>query len=45
MLNFENSTLKSANRQVWDATLDNGLELEQVYKDQDHKFFIEKGIT
>jgi hypothetical protein len=24
--------------------LDNGLELEQVYKDQDPEFFIDKGI-
>lgn len=42
--NVENDTLKSAFRQVCDVMLDNGLDLEQVYKDQDPKFFIEKGI-
>jgi hypothetical protein len=26
------------------VTLDNGLDIEQVYKDQDLKFFIEKGM-
>ncbi|KAJ6016569.1 hypothetical protein N7540_011160 [Penicillium herquei] len=44
MSNVENDTLKSAFRQVCDVMLDNGLDLEQVYKDQDPKFFIEKGI-
>lgn len=42
--NVENDTLKSAFRQVYDVILDNGFDLEQVYKDQDPKFFIEKGI-
>lgn len=28
----------------WIADLENGLDLEQVYKDQDPKFFIERGI-
>jgi len=42
--NVENDTLKSAFRQVCDVMFDNGLDLEQVYKDQDPKFFIEKGI-
>lgn len=41
--NVENDTLKSAFRQVCDVMLDNDLDLEQVYKDQDPKFFIEKG--
>lgn len=44
MSNVENDTLKSAFRQVCDVMLDNGLDLEQVYKDQDPKFFVEKGI-
>jgi hypothetical protein len=44
MSNVENDTLKSAFRQVCDVMLDNGLDLEQVYRDQDPKFFIEKGI-
>lgn len=44
MSNVENDTLKSAFRQVYDVMLDNGLDLKQVYKDQDPKFFIKKGI-
>jgi hypothetical protein len=44
MSNVENDALKSAFRQVCDVMLDNGLDLEQVYKDQDPKFFIEIGI-
>jgi hypothetical protein len=40
----ENDTLKSVFRQVCDVMLNNGLDLEQVCKDQDQKFFIEKGI-
>ncbi|GLA08285.1 hypothetical protein AnigIFM60653_009815 [Aspergillus niger] len=44
MSNVENDTLKSAFRQVCDVMLDNGLDLEQVYKDQNPKSFIEKGI-
>ena len=42
--NIENDILKSAFWQVYDMMLDNGLDLEQIYKDQDPKFFIEKGI-
>lgn len=42
--NVENDTLKSAFRQVCNVILDNSLDLEQIYKDQDPKFFIEKGI-
>jgi hypothetical protein len=37
-------TLKTAFRQVCDVMLENGLDLEQVYKDQDPEFFIGKGI-
>ena len=44
MSTVENDTLKSAFRQVCDVMLDNGLDLEQVYKDQNPKSFIEKGI-
>ncbi|CAI7605604.1 unnamed protein product [Penicillium manginii] len=44
MSNVENDTLKAAFRHVCDMMLNNGLDLEQVYKDQDPKFFIEKGI-
>ncbi|KAL3261624.1 hypothetical protein ABHI18_003597 [Aspergillus niger] len=44
MSNVENDTLKSAFRQVCDVMLDNGLDLEQVYKDQNPKSFTEKGI-
>ncbi|KAJ5718818.1 uncharacterized protein N7483_009900 [Penicillium malachiteum] len=44
MSNFTNDALKSAFRQVCDVMLDHGLDLEQVYKDQDPNFFIEKGI-
>ncbi|KAJ5194381.1 hypothetical protein N7491_001719 [Penicillium cf. griseofulvum] len=29
---------------VYNVMLENGLDLEQVYKDQDPKFFIEKGV-
>lgn len=39
-----NDTLKTVFRQVYDVMLENGLDLEQVYKDQDPNFFIEKGI-
>ena len=42
--NVENDTLKSAFREVCDVMLENGLDLEQVYRDQDPHFFIEKGI-
>jgi hypothetical protein len=42
--NVDNDTLKTAFREVCDVMLENGLDLEQVYKDQDPNFFIEKGI-
>jgi hypothetical protein len=37
-------TLKAAFREICDVMIDNGLDLEQVYKDQDPEFFIGKGI-
>ncbi|KAJ5450421.1 uncharacterized protein N7458_006870, partial [Penicillium daleae] len=37
-------SLKAAFRQAYDIILDDSLDLEQVYKDQDPKFFIDKGI-
>ncbi|KAJ5993437.1 hypothetical protein N7451_009161 [Penicillium sp. IBT 35674x] len=40
----ERDTLKAAFRQTCDVMLENGLDLEQVYKDQDPNFFIERGI-
>jgi hypothetical protein len=36
--------LKDAFRQACDVMLDDGLDLEQVYKDRDPEFFIGKGI-
>lgn len=42
--NVDNDTLKTSFRQMCDVMLENGLDLEQVYKDQDPKFFIEKGV-
>ncbi|OJD24006.1 hypothetical protein ACJ73_04634 [Blastomyces percursus] len=42
--NVIDDTLKAAFRQVCDVMLENGLDLEQVYKDQDPDFFINKGI-
>lgn len=42
--NVDNDTLKTAFRQVCDVMIENGLDLEQVYKDQNPNFFIEKGI-
>ncbi|KAJ5092277.1 hypothetical protein NUU61_007147 [Penicillium alfredii] len=42
--NVTDDTLKAAFRQVCDVMLENGLDLEQVYKDQDPEFFIGKGI-
>lgn len=42
--NVDNDTLKTAFRQVCDVMIENGLDLEQVYKDQDPNFFFEKGI-
>jgi hypothetical protein len=38
-------TLKTAFRQVCEVLLENGLDLEQVYKDQDPGFFIGKRIS
>lgn len=42
--NVNDDILKVAFRQVCDVMLENGLDLEQVYKDQDPGFFIGKGI-
>lgn len=42
--NVKNDSLKSAFREVCDMMLENGLDLDQVYRDQDPHFFIEKGI-
>jgi hypothetical protein len=42
--NVKNDTLKTTFREVCDVMLENGLDLEQVYRDQDPQFFIEKGI-
>lgn len=42
--NVTDYTLKAAFRQACDVMLENGLDLEQVYKDQDPEFFIGKGI-
>ncbi|CAG8192768.1 unnamed protein product [Penicillium nalgiovense] len=42
--NVENDSLKSAFREVCDVMLENGLDLDQVYRDQDPHFFIENGI-
>jgi hypothetical protein len=42
--NVTNETLKAAFRQVYDVMLENGLDLKQVYQDQDPEFFIGKGI-
>lgn len=41
--NVTDDTLKAAFRQVCNM-IENGLDLEQVYKDQDPEFFIGKGI-
>ena len=43
MSNVTDDTLKAAFRQVCNM-IENGLDLEQVYKDQDPEFFIGKGI-
>jgi hypothetical protein len=37
-------TLKAAFLQVCDLMLENGLDLEQVFQDQDPEFFIGKGV-
>lgn len=42
--NVTDDTLKAAFRQVCDVMLENSLDLEQVYQDQDPEFFIGKGI-
>jgi hypothetical protein len=42
--NVTDDTLKAAFREICDMMIDNGLDLEQVYKDQDPEFFIGKGI-
>lgn len=42
--NITDDTLKAAFREICDMMIDNGLDLEQVYKDQDPGFFIGKGI-
>ncbi|KAJ5202940.1 hypothetical protein N7449_005019 [Penicillium cf. viridicatum] len=42
--NVENDSLRTAFREVCDVMLENGLDLEQVYRDQDPNFFIAKGI-
>ncbi|CAI7627778.1 unnamed protein product [Penicillium glandicola] len=42
--NVTDDTLKAAFRQAYDVMLENGLDLEQVHKDQDPEFFIGKGI-
>lgn len=40
--NVCNDVLKTAFRPVCDVVLEHGLDLEQVYKDQNPNFFIEK---
>lgn len=42
--NVTNETLKAGYRQICDVMLENGLDLEQIYKDQDPAFFIKKGV-
>lgn len=42
--NIADDDLKAAFRQACDVTLEDGLDLKQVYKDQDPEFFIDKGI-
>ncbi|KAJ9485144.1 hypothetical protein VN97_g8221 [Penicillium thymicola] len=42
--NVINDSLKAAFRQACDVMLEDGLDLEQVYKYQDPEFFISKGI-
>ena len=44
MSNVTDDTLKAAFQQVCNVMLENDLDLEQVYKDQDPEFFIDKGI-
>jgi hypothetical protein len=42
--NVENDTLKTEFREVCDVMLENGLDLEQVYRDQEPHLLFEKGI-
>ncbi|CAG8096123.1 unnamed protein product [Penicillium olsonii] len=42
--NVTDDALKAAFREICDMMIDNSLDLEQVYKDQDPEFFIGKGI-
>ncbi|KAJ5174794.1 uncharacterized protein N7482_000671 [Penicillium canariense] len=42
--NVTDDNLKAAFRQACNVTLEDGLDLKQVYKDQDPEFFIGKGI-
>ncbi|CAG7987122.1 unnamed protein product, partial [Penicillium salamii] len=42
--NVENDSLKTAFREACDVMLENGLDLEQVYRDQYPSFLIAKGI-
>lgn len=42
--NVTDDNLKAAFRQACDVALEDGLDLEQVYKDQDPEFFVRKGI-
>ncbi|KAJ5111691.1 hypothetical protein NUU61_001321 [Penicillium alfredii] len=44
MPNETNETLKAGYRQICNVMLENGLDLEQIYKDQDPAFFIKKGV-
>jgi len=37
-------TLKAEFRKAYEVTLQDGLDLEQVYEDQDPGFFIQSGI-
>ena len=43
--NVTHDSLKAAFRQAYNVMLEDGLDLEQVYKDQDPEFFISKGIN
>ncbi|CAI7611190.1 unnamed protein product [Penicillium pancosmium] len=42
--NITDDTLKAAYRQFCDLMLENNLDLEQVFQDQDPEFFIRKGV-
>ncbi|CAG8937554.1 unnamed protein product [Penicillium salamii] len=43
--NVVDDNLKAQFRQACDATLVNGLDLEQIHEDRDPGFFIEKGVA